>query len=200
MARQCCGLLGKQDNCQVAVSVTLGCQTGSLPVAWQLYLPESWANDKVRREKAGVPQDVVFATKPAIALARIEQLLAQGAPKHCVLADAGYGVDTAFRERLSELGLTYAVGVTGHVTVWPRGRVPLPPAAYKNIPRLQETKTLHDAKNLPYPHFTNRAKAQRTQRHVPSSITTLRLNIAAALLKALLRCPCCLRLNAGQVL
>jgi SRSO17 transposase len=130
VARQYCGMLGKQDNCQVAVSVTLACQSGSLPVAWQLYLPKEWAADMERRETAGVPQDVEFATKPAIALAQIERLLAQGAPKHCVLADAGYGVDTALRERLSELGLSYVVGVTSQVTVWPPGREPLPPAAY----------------------------------------------------------------------
>ena len=130
VARQYCGMLGKQDNCQVAVSVTLACQAGSLPVAWQLYLPQEWAEDVARREKAGVPQDLVFATKPAIALAQIERLMEQGAPKHCVLADAGYGVDTAFRERLSELGLAYVVGVTGQVTVWPPGHAPLPPEPY----------------------------------------------------------------------
>ena len=130
VARQYCGMLGKQDNCQVAVSVSLACQAGSLPVAWQLYLPKEWADDTARREKAGVPQDVEFATKPAIALARIKRLTQQGAPKHCVLADAGYGVDTAFREGLSELGLSYVVGVTGQVTVWPPGHEPLPPAAY----------------------------------------------------------------------
>ena len=130
VARQYCGMLGKQDNCQVAVSVTLACQAGSVPVAWRLYLPKEWADDALRREKAGVPQDVEFATKPAIALAQIEQLMAQGAPKHCVLTDAGYGVDTAFRERLSELGLPYVVGVTGEVTVWPPGHEPLPPKLY----------------------------------------------------------------------
>ena len=130
VARQYCGMLGKQDNCQVAVSVTLACQAGSLPVAWQLYLPKEWADDEPRRHKAGVPKEAIFATKPAIALAQIERLLGQGAPKHCLLADAGYGVDTAFRERLSELGLAYVVGVTGQVTVWPPGHAPLPPVAY----------------------------------------------------------------------
>ena len=69
VARQYCGMLGKQDNCQVAVSVSLACRAGSLPVAWQLYLPKEWAEDMARREKAGVPQGVEFATKPAIALA-----------------------------------------------------------------------------------------------------------------------------------
>lgn len=73
---------------------------------------------------------MAFATKPQIALAQIERLMAQGAPKHSVLTDAGYGVDTAFRERLSELGLTYVVGVTGEVTVWPPGHEPLPPKLY----------------------------------------------------------------------
>ena len=129
MARQYCGLLDKQDNCQVAVSVTLATQVGSLPVAWRLNLPKEWCDDRARRHKAGVPKDIAFATKPAIALAQIEQLLRQGAPRYCVLADAGYGTDTAFRERLSELGLNYVVGVSGQVNVWPPGHAPLPPQA-----------------------------------------------------------------------
>jgi SRSO17 transposase len=130
VARQYCGMLGKQDSCQVAVSVTLACQTGSLPVAWQLHLPHEWADDLARREKAGVPQEVEFATKANVALAQIEHLIAQGAPRHRVLADAGYGVDTTFREGLSELALPYVVGVTEAVTVWPPGHAPLGPAPY----------------------------------------------------------------------
>ncbi len=147
VARQYCGMLGKQDNCQVAVSVTLACQAGSLPVAWQLYLPQQWAGDMARRDKAGVPQDVAFATKPEIALAQIERLMAQGAPKHSLLADAGYGVDTAFRERLSELGLSYVVGVTGAVTVWPPGHEPLPPRPYKGRGNVPTRLRLGDAKH-----------------------------------------------------
>src|SRR6476660_6092425 len=68
VARQYCGVLGKQDNCQVAVSVSLACDQGSLPVAWQLYLPQEWADDLPRRRKAGVPDGVRFATKAQIAL------------------------------------------------------------------------------------------------------------------------------------
>ena len=94
VTRQYCGVLGKQDNCQVAVSVTLACEEGSLPVAWQLYLPHVWAEDDVRRVKAGIPEDIKFATKPQIALQQIEDLLSEGAPRHCVLADAGYGIST----------------------------------------------------------------------------------------------------------
>lgn len=96
VARQYCGQLGKQDNYQVAVSVSRACDQGSLPVAWQLYFPEEWAADAERRAKAGVPASVEFATKTPIALAQLRTLLAEGTPCS-VLADAGYGVDTAFR-------------------------------------------------------------------------------------------------------
>ena len=147
VARQYCGMLGKQDNCQVAVSVSLAFHKGSLPVAWCLYLPKEWAEDMPRREKAGVPHGVQFATKPAIALAQIERLMEQGAPRHCVLADAGYGVETAFRERLSELGLPYVVGVTGQVTVWPPGHAPLPPAAYSGRGAVPRRQRLGNAKH-----------------------------------------------------
>ena len=136
VARQYCGMLGKQDNCQVAVSVSLACEAASVPVAWQLYLPKEWADDRARCAKAGVPQALQFATKAQIALRQIERLMDQGAPRHCVLADAGYGIDTAFRARLSELGLRYAVGVTGSVTVWPPGREPLPPLAHSGRGRV----------------------------------------------------------------
>jgi len=130
VARQYCGVLGKQDNCQVAVSISVATEQASLPVAYRLYLPREWAQDAQRRRKAEVPPDVVFATKTQIALDQLEFLLAQGAPKHCVLADAGYGVDHAFRQRLTDLGLEYVVGVTSTVVVWPPGVEPLPPKQY----------------------------------------------------------------------
>ena len=127
LARQYCSMLGKQDNYQLAVSVSLASRTAGIPVAWHLYLPREWADDPARRDKAGIPEARQFATKPTIALQQIEHLVDQGAPRHCVLADAGYGVDTAFRARLTQSGLRYCVGVTGSVTVWPSGREPLPP-------------------------------------------------------------------------
>lgn len=130
VARQYCGLLGKQDNCQVAVSVSLACDQGSIPVAWQLYLPQDWAQDAERRKRTGVPESVRFATKTQIALQQLRTLLSEGAPRHCVLADAGYGVDTAFRQALSDMGLHYAVGVSSALVVWPPGVEPLPPQTY----------------------------------------------------------------------
>ena len=135
VTRQYCGMLGKQDNCQVAVSISLASNQGSLPVGWQLYLPEDWASDPERRAKAGVPDEVRFATKTQIALKQLRTLLAEGAPRHCVLADAGYGVDNAFRQALSDMGLAYAVGVTSAVVVWPPGVQPLPPKRYSGVGR-----------------------------------------------------------------
>ena len=130
VARQYCAMLGKQDNCQVAVSVSLACSQGSLPLAWQLYLPEDWAAEPLRRSNAGVPEGLRFAMKTQIALQQLRKLLAEGAPHHCVLADAGYGVDTAFRQALSDMGLLYVVGVTSAVVVGPPGVDPLPPMPY----------------------------------------------------------------------
>lgn len=130
VARQYCGVLGKQDNCQVAVSLSLANEKGRLPVAYQLYLPREWAEDPARRNRAGVPEQIQFATKPQIAAKQLQHLLDQGAPKCCVLADAGYGVDHAFRDRLTQMGLSYVVGITSAVVVWPPGVEPLPAKAW----------------------------------------------------------------------
>ena len=130
VARQYCGVLGKQDNCQVAVSISLANAQASVPVAYRLYLPKLWAEDAKRRHQAGVPAEVSFATKTQIALQQLETLLAAGAPKYCVLADAAYGVDQAFRQQLSDLGLPYVVGITSSVVVWPPGVEPLAPKGY----------------------------------------------------------------------
>jgi len=126
VARQYCGELGKQDNCQVAVTLSVASDHASLPIALQLYLPESWASDRARRRKAGVPDAVQFKTKPQIALDQIRQALADGVAKGVALADAGYGNDTAFRAGLTELGLTYVVGVQGSTAVWAPGTAPQP--------------------------------------------------------------------------
>ena len=135
VTRQYCGMLGKQDNCQVAVSISLASNQGSLPVAWRLYLPEDRAADPECRAKAGVPGEVRFATKAQIALQQLRTLLDEGAPPHCVLADAGYGVDNAFRQALSDMGLLYVLGITSAVVVWPPGIEPLPPRPYSGMGR-----------------------------------------------------------------
>jgi len=130
VARQYCGQLGKQDNCQVAVSLSIANDQASLPVAYRMYLPESWARDRERREKAGVPEDVAFKTKPQIAIEQIEWGCAAGLPRGAVVADAGYGAEANFRLRITELGLRYVAGVKSTTTVWAPGTTSLPPPAY----------------------------------------------------------------------
>ncbi|MBY6262122.1 IS701 family transposase [Azospirillum sp. 412522] len=127
VTRQYCGQIGKQDNCQVAVSLSLATDHASLPVAFRLYLPETWAGDAERRARTGVPDEVLFQTKPDIALDQIRTAMAAGLPPGVVLMDAGYGNDTALREGVTALGLTYVAGVQSSLTVWPPGVEPLPP-------------------------------------------------------------------------
>jgi SRSO17 transposase len=127
VARQYCGQLGKQDNCQVAVSLSLANHHASLPVAYRLYLPEDWAADRARRRKAGVPEDLGFATKPEIALAQIEAACTAGLPRGVVLMDAGYGCNTALRTGISALELHYVAGILPNTSVWASGTGPLPP-------------------------------------------------------------------------
>ena len=80
VTRRYCGRIGKQDNCRVAVSVSVATWYASLPIAWRLYLPETWAKDSERRRKAGVPGKVRFQTKPRIALNQIRQAVDKQIP------------------------------------------------------------------------------------------------------------------------
>jgi SRSO17 transposase len=130
VAWQYCGALGKQANCQVAVTVSLANKTMSVPAAWRLYLPEPWAEDRKRRRAAGIPEDVAFVKKWQIALEEIDLLLAEDLPRAPVVADAGYGDTTEFREALAERGLSYALGIKGDTSVWPPGTAPLPARAW----------------------------------------------------------------------
>ena len=126
VTRQYCGQVGKQDNCRVAVSLSVSTNTASLPVAFRLYLPEVWAQDAKRCQQAGVPEGIRFQTKPQIALEQIRQAVQDGVTLAPVLADAGYGIDSQFRAGITELGLLYVVGVQSSTSVWAPGKAPLP--------------------------------------------------------------------------
>ena len=117
VSHQYCGQLGKQANCQVAVSLSVANHAASLPVAYRLYLPESWAKDDERRRKAGVPESIEFQTKPKIALQQIEWACAAGLARGVVEMDCAYGSDLSLRRRLTALELTYAVGVWARTLV-----------------------------------------------------------------------------------
>ncbi len=126
VARQYCGQIGKHDNCQAAVSLSVSTRDASLPIAWRLYLPEVWCQDPARCRQAGVPQPIEFQTKPEIALQQIRQALEQEVPAGVVLADAGYGNGTPFRTAVTQLGLQYVLGIESSTTVWEPGESPLP--------------------------------------------------------------------------
>lgn len=124
VARQYCGQTGKQDNCRVAVSLSMTTETASMPVALRLYLPEAWTQDRKRRKKTGVPLQIQFQTKPEIALEQIRRACERGIPQGVVLADAGYGADTGFRTALTTIELAYVMGVQSTVTIWKPGEEP----------------------------------------------------------------------------
>ena len=149
VARQYCGQLGKQDNCQVAVSLSLANAHASLPVAYRLYLPEAWASDAARRRTAGVPDEIGFQTKIEIALDQIRAACAAGLPRGVVLMDAGYGNHTELRIAVTALELSYVAGILSNTTVWAPGTGPLPPKPYVRG-RGRPTKQLQrDAEHQP---------------------------------------------------
>jgi SRSO17 transposase len=148
VARQYCGQLGKQDNCQVAVSLSLANHHASLPVAYRLYLPQDWAQDSKRRRKTGVPEDICFKTKPEIALEQIEAACKAGLPRGVVLMDAGYGCNTDLRAGISALALCYVAGIMPQTTVWAPGMGPLPPRKWSGRGR-QPKLIRRDAEHQP---------------------------------------------------
>ena len=160
VARQYCGQVGKQDNCRVAVSLSMTTEMASMPVAFRLYLPEVWIKDRKRRKKTGVPEEVRFQTKPEIALEQIRHARERGLPQGVVLADAGYGTDTGFRMALTKMKVVYVMGVQSTVTVWKPGEGPKPAPGYRGMGR-------------------PRKLLQRDHKHQPVSAKELALSLPA---------------------
>jgi SRSO17 transposase len=135
VAAQYCGQLGREGNCQVAVSLSVANHHASLPVAYRLYLPREWARDRKRRRKAGVPEAIRFMTKPQIALEQIRAALAAGIARGVVLMDADYGRDGNLRRELRTLGLTYVAAIQSSPMVWSPGTGPKPG---RRLPKARE--------------------------------------------------------------
>jgi SRSO17 transposase len=119
VAHQYCGALGKQANCQSLVSLTLARNDTPVPVSLKLYLPQDWASDAKRRAKVGVPKHIEFREKWRIAIDEVKRVRLAGVRFRTVLADAGYGACTEFRNELSALGYTWALGVLSTQRVYP---------------------------------------------------------------------------------
>ncbi len=189
VARQYCGQLGKQDNCQVAVSLSIANEGASLPVAWQLYLPEIWADDPERRAKAKIPDEILFQTKPQIALEQIRATLSTQTPAGVILADAGYGADGGFRLGLTELGLAYSVGVQPTLSVWRPGEGPLPPKAWTGKgrpPKLMQRSADHQplsakalAESLPADAWETVTWREGSNVDLASRFAAVRLRVAS---------------------
>src|SRR6202007_799310 len=116
---QYCGQLGKQANCQVAVTLSIANHHASLPIAYRLYLPREWSDDAVRRKKAHVPASLTFKTKPQIALEQIRAALKAGVAPGVVLMDASYGNNGELRQNLTGLGLGYVAAIMPTTKVRP---------------------------------------------------------------------------------
>jgi SRSO17 transposase len=116
VARQYSGTLGRVDNCQIGVTLQAVLDGQVYVLDAELYLPESWANDRKRCQRAGVPDDVGYRPKWQLALAMLQRA-GQNGLRGLVVADSGYGDVTEFRTTLDERGLTYSVGISSNLTV-----------------------------------------------------------------------------------
>src|SRR5262245_50159572 len=143
VAAQYASALGKTANCQTLVSLTLA--RGEVPVmaAMRLFLPESWTNDRVRLKRAGVPVEYRTArTKPEIALAEIDGVIAAGVRVGCVLGDSGFGKSAQFRQGLTARKLSWAVGIPRHLKVYPADVQMIRPVTRRGRPRQRIPDTL----------------------------------------------------------
>jgi SRSO17 transposase len=117
--RQYSGTLGKIGNCQIGVSLVATYPNGQIPVDFALYLPESWAEDELRRKRAKVPSSVQFQTKPELAVEMMRRALASRvSPPSIVLADAAYGNNSAFRQALRSMHLRMGVAIQASTNMW----------------------------------------------------------------------------------
>lgn len=146
--RQYSGTLGRVDNCQVATSLHLASPIGGACIGMQLYMPEGWTQDETRRRTAGVPDSLEFKTKLEISLQLLDRALGWGLPKRVVLADAGYGDNTDFREELAARDLPYVVGINGTQLVWTADDVCEPPVPGRGRTRWTYPDKPRSAKDL----------------------------------------------------
>jgi len=146
-AHQYCGNLGKQAVCQVAVSLSVANNFASLPIAYRLYLPQKWVDDDGRRASTKIPEEIAFQTKPEIALEQVRQAQRAHIPPGIVIADAGYGNNSPFRDGIAALGLEYCVSIQKNTLVWEPGKQPLPPKRRKK--GRPATRLRHTARHAP---------------------------------------------------
>ncbi len=187
VARQYCGRLGKQENCQVAVSLSLACARGSLPLDYELYLPQEWTDDPARCRKVGVPEAVGFRTKATLARAQIERALKAGIPGGIVLGDAWYGTESDFRDWLTRKALWYVLAVRTNTAVWwgkhqPAATKPAtmgrPRTRLKRDARHQPISILELARSLPEKNWRTVGWREGTNQTLSSRFARVRVRAA----------------------
>jgi SRSO17 transposase len=188
VSHQYCGQLGKQSNCQVAVSLSIANDFASLPIAYRLYLPKSWTEDRDRCRAVGVPSSVRFSTKPEIALRQLREACSAEVPRGVVVADAAYGNNTEFREQVAELGLQYMMAVQGSATIWRPDETPVPPKRRHHVGRpplilerrrgKSPTALLDLARTLPTSNFVDVPWREGTNSTLISRFAAVRVHIA----------------------
>ena len=121
VARQYSGTAGRIENCQIGVFLGYAGPRGRAGIDQALYLPKDWAADPERRAEAGVPEAVVFRTKPQLALEMIERALDAEVPARWVVADEVYGSDGKLRRALEARDQAYVLAVKRNEkpTTWP---------------------------------------------------------------------------------
>jgi SRSO17 transposase len=118
VAKQYCGALGKIENCQVATLLTYATAQHHVFLDRRLFLPEAWCHDAARRERAKIPDEVTFQTKPEQAQAMLEHAWQQGVPMRWVTGDSVYGDSPTLRAAIAQAGKWYVLAVTSVIRVW----------------------------------------------------------------------------------
>src|SRR5262245_20486328 len=182
VASQYASALGKNANCQTLVSLTLARGEVPVMVALRLFLPESWTSDRKRLERAGVPAGYQTPrTKPEIALAEVDRVMAAGLRFGCVVADAGYGLSAPFRQGLTARGLAWAVGIPRHQKVYPADVKLIFPVAGRGRPRRRH---IPDVLSIPAEDMLAKAKWRRvswragTKGRLKARFAAVRIRIA----------------------
>jgi SRSO17 transposase len=120
--RQYSGTAGRRENCQIGVFLAYASAKGRTFLDRELYLPQEWAEDTARRQEAGVPTAVTFATKPALARQMLERACAAGVPAGWVTGDTVYGNDTDLRRWLEAGHHSYVLAVSCDHLLWVEGK------------------------------------------------------------------------------
>jgi SRSO17 transposase len=116
--RQYTGTAGKTENCQVGVFLAYTSRRGQAFIDRELYLPEEWAEDKERRERAGVPERIGMRTKPQLAKEMLRRALDGGVEATWVVADSVYGDTRRLGTFLEEREQPYVLALSGKAHVW----------------------------------------------------------------------------------